>query len=132
MKRKINRGKLQSFNINEMLELVVVDGKARGISARNLATGELERHSAHAVVIASGGYGNIFFLSTNAMGSFFFQAEDGIRDADVTGVQTCALPISGRPRPPRARSSPCRPSARPSLRPKGTKAARRRGPSRCP
>jgi succinate dehydrogenase / fumarate reductase flavoprotein subunit len=51
----------------EMLDLVV-DGKARGI-ARNLVTGEIERHSAHAVVIASGGYGNVFFLSTNAMGS---------------------------------------------------------------
>jgi len=52
-----------------MLELVVVDGKARGIIARNLITGEIERHSAHAVVIASGGYGNVFYLSTNAMGS---------------------------------------------------------------
>src|SRR5690554_7439276 len=69
MNRQINRGKIQSFNRHEMLELVVVDGKARGIIARNLATGELERHAAHAVVIASGGYGNIFFLSTNAMGS---------------------------------------------------------------
>src|SRR5690554_1759173 len=52
-----------------MLDLVIVDGKARGIIARDLITGELERHSAHAVVIASGGYGNAFFLSTNAMGS---------------------------------------------------------------
>jgi succinate dehydrogenase / fumarate reductase flavoprotein subunit len=52
-----------------MLDLVVVDGKARGIIARNLVTGEIERHSAHAVVIASGGYGNVYFLSTNAMGS---------------------------------------------------------------
>ena len=47
----------------------MVDGKARGIIARNLVTGEIERHSAHAVVIASGGYGNVYFLSTNAMGS---------------------------------------------------------------
>jgi succinate dehydrogenase / fumarate reductase flavoprotein subunit len=54
---------------HEMLDLVIVDGKARGIIARNLVTGEIERHSAHAVVIASGGYGNVFFLSTNAMGS---------------------------------------------------------------
>ena len=52
-----------------MLDLVKVDGKARGIIARNLVTGELERHSAHAVIIASGGYGNVYFLSTNAMGS---------------------------------------------------------------
>lgn len=52
-----------------MLDLVIVDGKARGIIARNLVTGEIEKHSAHAVVIASGGYGNVYFLSTNAMGS---------------------------------------------------------------
>ena len=52
-----------------MLDLVKVDGKARGIIARNLVTGEIERHSAHAVIIASGGYGNVYFLSTNAMGS---------------------------------------------------------------
>jgi succinate dehydrogenase / fumarate reductase flavoprotein subunit len=57
------------YNRHEMLELVKVDGKARGIIARNLITGELERHSAHAVIIASGGYGNVYFLSTNAMGS---------------------------------------------------------------
>ena len=69
MNRQINRGKIQTFNRHEMLDVVKVDGKARGIIARNLVTGELERHSAHAVVIASGGYGNVFFLSTNAMGS---------------------------------------------------------------
>ena len=69
MNRQINRGKIQAFNRHEMLDIVKVDGKARGIIARNLVTGELERHSAHAVVIASGGYGNVFFLSTNAMGS---------------------------------------------------------------
>ncbi|MDC7997098.1 fumarate reductase/succinate dehydrogenase flavoprotein subunit [Gilvibacter sediminis] len=69
MNRQINRGKIKAFNRHEMLDLVIVDGKARGIIARNLVTGELERHSAHAVVIASGGYGNVFYLSTNAMGS---------------------------------------------------------------
>jgi succinate dehydrogenase / fumarate reductase flavoprotein subunit len=69
MNRQIGKGRLQMFNRHEMLELVVVGGKARGIIARNLITGEIERHSAHAVVIASGGYGNVFFLSTNAMGS---------------------------------------------------------------
>lgn len=69
MNRQINRGKIKPYNRHEMLDLVLVDGKARGIIARNLITGELERHSAHAVVIASGGYGNVFFLSTNAMGS---------------------------------------------------------------
>ena len=69
MNRQIGKGKIKMYNRHEMLELVLVDGKARGIIARNLITGELERHSAHAVVIASGGYGNVFFLSTNAMGS---------------------------------------------------------------
>jgi succinate dehydrogenase / fumarate reductase flavoprotein subunit len=69
MSRQINKGKIKMYNRHEMLELVKVEGKARGIIARNLVTGELERHSAHAVVLASGGYGNVFFLSTNAMGS---------------------------------------------------------------
>ena len=69
MNRQIARGKIEMFNRHEMLDVVVVDGKARGIIARNLVTGEIERHSAHAVVIGSGGYGNVYFLSTNAMGS---------------------------------------------------------------
>ena len=69
MNRQIARGKIQMFNRHEMLDVVVVDGKARGIIARNLVTGEIERHSAHAVVLGTGGYGNVFFLSTNAMGS---------------------------------------------------------------
>ncbi len=69
MNRQIARGKIEMFNRHEMLDVVKVDGKARGIIARNLVTGEIERHSAHAVVIATGGYGNVFFLSTNAMGS---------------------------------------------------------------
>ena len=69
MNRQIGRGKIKMYNRHEMLDLVIVDGKARGIIARNLVTGEIERHSAHAVVIATGGYGNVFFLSTNAMGS---------------------------------------------------------------
>ena len=61
MSRQINKGKIEMFNRHEMLDVVIVDGKARGIIARNLITGEIERHSAHAVVIASGGYGNVFF-----------------------------------------------------------------------
>ncbi len=69
MNRQIGRGKITMYNRHEMLDLVKVDGKARGIIARNLITGEIERHSAHAVVIASGGYGNVYYLSTNAMGS---------------------------------------------------------------
>jgi len=69
MSRQIGKGKIEMHNRHEMLELVIVDGKARGIIARNLVTGEIQRHSAHAVVLATGGYGNVFFLSTNAMGS---------------------------------------------------------------
>jgi len=69
MSRQIGKGKIKMYNRHEMLDLVMVDGKARGIIARNLITGEIERHSAHAVVLATGGYGNVFFLSTNAMGS---------------------------------------------------------------
>ena len=69
LNRQIGRGKVKMYNRHEMLDVVIVDGKARGIIARNLVTGEIERHSAHAVVLGTGGYGNVFFLSTNAMGS---------------------------------------------------------------
>lgn len=69
MSRQIGKGRIKMYNRHEMMDLVMVDGKARGIIARNLVTGEIERHSAHAVVIASGGYANVYFLSTNAMGS---------------------------------------------------------------
>ena len=60
MNRQIARGKIQMFNRHEMMDIVLVDGKARGIITRNLIDGKIERHSAHAVVIASGGYGNLF------------------------------------------------------------------------
>ncbi|KAL0263944.1 UNVERIFIED_CONTAM: hypothetical protein PYX00_011010 [Menopon gallinae] len=69
MSRQIGKGRIKMYNRHEMMDLVVVEGKARGIIARNLVTGKIERHSAHAVVIASGGYSNVYFLSTNAMGS---------------------------------------------------------------
>ena len=69
LNRGIARGNVKSYPRHEMLDLVMIDGKARGIIARNLITGEIERFGAHAVVIASGGYGNVFFLSTNAMNS---------------------------------------------------------------
>lgn len=66
--RQVNRGKINSRVREEMLDLVLIKGKARGIITRDLVTGKINRYSAHAVVIASGGYGNVFFLSTNAMG----------------------------------------------------------------
>ncbi len=67
--RQVNAGSVKLHTRNEMAEIVMVDGKARGIISRNLVTGKLERHFGHAVVLATGGYGNTFFLSTNAMGS---------------------------------------------------------------
>ncbi len=69
LSRQIAKGKVKMYSRHEMMDVVVINGKARGIIAKNLITGELERHSAHAVVVCSGGYGNVFFLSTNAMGS---------------------------------------------------------------
>lgn len=69
LSRQVNKGKVKLYTRYEMLDLVVVDGRARGIIARNLVTGKVERFSAHAVVIGTGGYGNTFFLSTNAMAS---------------------------------------------------------------
>ena len=66
---QVNLGKVKLYTRYEMLDVVVIDGRARGIIARNLVTGKVERFAAHAVVIATGGYGNAFFLSTNAMGS---------------------------------------------------------------
>lgn len=69
LNRQIAAGSVKSYTRHEMLDVVLIDGEAKGIIARNLVTGEIERHGAHAVVIASGGYGNVFFLSTNAMNS---------------------------------------------------------------
>ncbi|MEM6515386.1 MAG: fumarate reductase/succinate dehydrogenase flavoprotein subunit [Bacteroidota bacterium] len=69
MNRQIGRGKIKMYSRHEMLDVVIVDGKARGIIARDLVTGKIERHSAHAVVLGTGGYGNAFYLSTYAMGS---------------------------------------------------------------
>ena len=69
LNRQIANGKVKMYNRTEMLDLVVVDGKARGIITRDLITGKIESHSAHAVLLCTGGYGNVFFLSTNAKGS---------------------------------------------------------------
>ena len=65
---QVHAGTVQLYTRYEMLDLVIIDGRARGIIARNLVTGEIERYAAHAVVIGTGGYGNTYFLSTNAMG----------------------------------------------------------------
>lgn len=101
MNRQIGRGKIKIFNRHEMMDLVIVGGKARGIIARNLVSGKLERHAAHAVVIASGGYGNVFFLSTNAMGSNVSAAwkvhKKGAHFANpcFTQIHPTCIPVSG-------------------------------------
>ncbi|MGB0280213.1 MAG: fumarate reductase/succinate dehydrogenase flavoprotein subunit, partial [Flavobacteriaceae bacterium] len=101
MNRQIGRGKIKMYNRHEMLDLVKVDGKARGIITRNLVTGEIERHAAHAVVIASGGYGNLFYLSTNAMGSNVTAAwkihKQGAYFANpcFTQIHPTCIPVSG-------------------------------------
>lgn len=101
LSRQIGKGNVQMFNRHEMLDLVVVNGKARGIIARNMVTGELERHSAHAVVLCSGGYGNVFFLSTNAMGSNVTAAwrahKRGAAFANpcYTQIHPTCIPVSG-------------------------------------
>ena len=69
LSKEINKGTVKLYSRREMLDLVIVDGRARGVIVRNLETGDIERYSAHAVVLATGGYGNVFFLSTNAMAS---------------------------------------------------------------
>src|SRR6056297_2119605 len=69
LNRQISKGNVEMYSRHEMLDLVKIDGKARGIIVRDLITGEIKRFGAHAVVVATGGYGNVFFLSTNAMGS---------------------------------------------------------------
>ena len=68
LNRQIHEGTVKMHTRHEMLDLVVIDGKARGIIARDMVTGEIKRYGAHAVVLATGGYGNVYFLSTNAMG----------------------------------------------------------------
>lgn len=101
MNRQIGRGKIKMYNRHEMLDVVIVDGKARGIIARDLVTGEIERHSAHAVVLGTGGYGNVFFLSTNAMGSNVTAAwkahKRGAYFANpcFTQIHPTCIPVSG-------------------------------------
>ncbi|MDT0606168.1 fumarate reductase/succinate dehydrogenase flavoprotein subunit [Croceitalea rosinachiae] len=101
MNRQIQRGKIKSYTRHEMLDLVLVDGKARGIIARNLVTGEIERHSGHAVVLATGGYGNLFYLSTYCMGANVMAAwkahKRGAHFANpcFTQIHPTCIPVSG-------------------------------------
>ena len=101
MNRQIGRGKIKMFNRHEMLDVVIVDGKARGIITRNLVTGEIEKHSAHAVVLGTGGYGNVFYLSTNAMGSNVTAAWKAhkrgafMANPCYTQIHPTCIPVSG-------------------------------------
>ena len=101
LSRQVKAGTVKMYSRHEMQEVVKVDGKARGIIARNLVTGEIERHSAHAVVLASGGYGNVFFLSTNAMGSNVTAAWKAHRQGAYfanpcfTQIHPTCIPVSG-------------------------------------
>jgi succinate dehydrogenase / fumarate reductase, flavoprotein subunit len=101
LSRQIGKGNVEMLNRHEMLDVVVINGKARGIIARNLVTGEIERHSAHAVVLCTGGYGNVFFLSTNAMGSNVTAAwrahKRGATFANpcYTQIHPTCIPVSG-------------------------------------
>jgi len=99
--RQVSLGKIKEYNRHEMLDLVVIDGKARGIIARNLITGEIERHGAHAVLLCTGGYGNVFFLSTNAMGSNVTAAWKAHKKGAYFGnpcftqIHPTCIPVSG-------------------------------------
>ncbi|MFT4666270.1 MAG: succinate dehydrogenase / fumarate reductase flavoprotein subunit [Polaribacter sp.] len=101
LSRQIAIGSVTMYNRHEMLDLVKVDGKARGIIARNLLTGELERFGAHAVVLATGGYGNVFYLSTNAMGSNVTAAWRAVQrgaymaNPCYTQIHPTCIPVSG-------------------------------------
>ena len=101
LERQVALGTVQMFARHEMNELVIIDGKARGIIARNLVTGELERHFGHAVILCTGGYGNVFYLSTNAMGSNVTAAwkahKKGAFFANpcFTQIHPTCIPVSG-------------------------------------
>ena len=101
LNKEIAAGSVKSYPRHEMLDIVIEDGEAKGIIARNLVTGELERHGAHAVVIATGGYGNVFFLSTNAMGSNgsaafqCYRKGAGFANPCFTQIHPTCIPIHG-------------------------------------
>jgi succinate dehydrogenase / fumarate reductase flavoprotein subunit len=99
--RQVAAGRVTMFPRREMLDLVLVDGQARGIVVRNLITGEIERHAAHAVVLATGGYGNVFFLSTNGMAcnvtaSFrAYKKGAGFANPCFTQIHPTCIPVHG-------------------------------------
>jgi succinate dehydrogenase / fumarate reductase flavoprotein subunit len=101
LNRQIANGKVKMYNRTEMLDVVVVDGKARGIITRDLITGKIESHSAHAVLLCTGGYGNVFYLSTNAKGSNVTAAWRAHKKGALFGnpcftqIHPTCIPVSG-------------------------------------
>ncbi len=101
LSRQIALGSVQMYNRHEMMDIVTIDGVARGIIARNLITGKLERFGAHAVILATGGYGNVFYLSTNAMGSNVSAAWKAVKRGALmanpcyTQIHPTCIPVSG-------------------------------------
>jgi succinate dehydrogenase / fumarate reductase flavoprotein subunit len=101
LNRQIANGKVKMYNRSEMLDVVVIDGKARGIITRDLITGKIESHSAHAVLLCTGGYGNVFYLSTNAKGSNVTAAWRAHKKGALFGnpcftqIHPTCIPVSG-------------------------------------
>ena len=101
LSRQIYKGNIQMYNRHEMLDIVKIDGKARGVIVRNLVTGEYQSHFGHAVVLATGGYGNVYYLSTNAMGSNVTAAWKAHKKGAVfanpcfTQIHPTCIPVSG-------------------------------------
>ncbi|WP_026770231.1 fumarate reductase/succinate dehydrogenase flavoprotein subunit [Asinibacterium sp. OR53] len=101
LERQVALGTVKMYSRHEMLEIVKIDGKARGIIARDLVTGKLERHFGHAVLLCSGGYGNVFYLSTNAMGSNVTAAWKAHKQGALFGnpcftqIHPTCIPVSG-------------------------------------
>lgn len=101
LERQVGKGAVSIYTRHEMLDVVKIDGKARGIIARNLVTGELERHFGHAVLLCTGGYGNVFYLSTNAMGSNVTAAWKAHKQGAYFGnpcftqIHPTCIPVSG-------------------------------------
>ncbi len=101
LNRQISNGKVKMYNRTEMLDVVIVDGKARGIITRDLVTGKIESHSAHAVVLCTGGYGNVFYLSTNAKNSNVTAAWRAHKKGALFGnpcftqIHPTCIPVSG-------------------------------------
>ena len=101
LSRQIEKGKVQMFTKHEMVDIVLIDGHAKGIIARNLITGELEKYASNAVVLATGGYGNVYYLSTNAMGSNATAAWKAYKKGAMfsnpcfTQIHPTCIPVSG-------------------------------------